>query len=111
PLPMIIMLTSSDQFGDAQRCRDMGVATHLVKPVRQSALRDAIVAAFDVSRRPAEQETRTPQPPSEPGLRILLAEDNVVNQRVAMGHLTKAGHSVTLAENGKVALDAIENAT
>jgi CheY-like chemotaxis protein len=110
-LPTIMLVTSSDQFGDAQRCKDIGVAAYLIKPVRQSALRDAILAALDASRRPVQKETRTPEPPNRPPLRILLAEDNVVNQRVAMGMLTKAGHSVTLAENGKLALDALDKAT
>ena len=110
-LPTVMMLTSSDQSGDAQRCKDVGVAAYLVKPVRQAALREAVLSVLDASRRPAHKETPAVKPPTGPALRILLAEDNVVNQRVAMGLLTKAGHSVTLAENGKLALEALERAT
>jgi CheY-like chemotaxis protein len=106
-----MMVTSSDQFGDAQRCKDIGVAAYLVKPVRQAALRDAVLAALDASRRPVEKAAPAAAAPAGPALRILLAEDNVVNQRVAMGLLTKAGHTVTLAENGKLALDAMDRAT
>jgi two-component system sensor histidine kinase/response regulator len=111
PPPTVMMLTSSDQFGDAQRCKDAGIAAYLVKPVRQTALRDAVLAALDTSRRPAREETPAATAAAGPALRILLAEDNVVNQRVAMGLLTKAGHLVTLAENGKLALDALDKAT
>jgi CheY-like chemotaxis protein len=110
-LPTVMMVTSSDQFGDAQRCKDMGVVAYLVKPVRQSALRDAVLAALDRSRRPSQPEVAAVKAPRGPALRILLAEDNVVNQRVAMGLLTKAGHVVTLAENGKLALDALDSST
>jgi two-component system, sensor histidine kinase and response regulator len=109
--PTVMMVTSSDQFGDAQRCKDIGVAAYLVKPVRQAALKEAVLAAIDTPRRSIEREQQAAVTPTGPALRILLAEDNVVNQRVAMGMLTKAGHSVTLAENGKLALDALDGAT
>jgi two-component system sensor histidine kinase/response regulator len=108
--PTVMMLTSSDQFGDSERCRDVGVAAYLVKPVRQAALREAVLAAIDLPRRPIEPEPHGAETPTGPALRILLAEDNVVNQRVAMGMLTKAGHTVTLAENGKLALEALDGA-
>jgi CheY-like chemotaxis protein len=109
--PTVMLVTSSDQFGDAQRCKDMGVVAYLVKPVRQSALREAVLAALDRSRRPTQKERPAITASLGPALRILLAEDNVVNQRVAMGLLTKAGHVVTLAENGKLALDALDHST
>jgi signal transduction histidine kinase/CheY-like chemotaxis protein len=109
--PTVMMLTSSDQFGDAQRCKEVGVAAYLVKPVRQAALREAMLAAIDLSLRPTEPAPHVVQTLTGPPLRILLAEDNIVNQRVAMGMLTKAGHSVTLAENGKLALAALDGAT
>jgi CheY-like chemotaxis protein len=109
--PTVMMVTSSDQFGDAQRCKDAGIAAYLVKPVRQAALRDAVLAALDTSRRPAPEQAPAAKTPAGPALRILLAEDNAVNQRVAISLLTKAGHVVTLAENGRLALDALDRAT
>jgi signal transduction histidine kinase/CheY-like chemotaxis protein len=110
--PTIMMLTSSDQSGDAARCREMGVASYLVKPVRQAALRDAILTALDGARarRPGPR-TAAPTSSQGPSLRILLAEDNVVNQRVARGLLEKVGHTVALAANGKLALDALDTCT
>jgi two-component system, sensor histidine kinase and response regulator len=112
PLPTVMLVTSSDQFGDAERCKNIGVAAYLVKPVRQAALRDAVLMALNGSKRQMPKEAPAARTaPRGPVLRILLAEDNVVNQRVAMGLLTKVGHAVTLAENGRLALAAIENAT
>jgi two-component system, sensor histidine kinase and response regulator len=110
-LPTVMMVTSSDQFGDAQRCKDMGIVAYLVKPVRQAALREAVLAALDTPQRPSPKDQREITTAAGPPLRILLAEDNAVNQRVAMGLLTKAGHQVTLAENGRLALHAVERAT
>jgi len=110
-LPTVMMVTSSDQFGDAQRCKDMGIVAYLVKPVRQAALRDAVLEALDTPPRPSTPDQRAIATTAGPALRILLAEDNAVNQRVAMGLLTKAGHQVTLAENGRLALDALEQQT
>jgi two-component system, sensor histidine kinase and response regulator len=109
-LPTIMMLTSSDQFGDAARCRAIGVASYLVKPVRQSALREAILGALDKTRQPAPKALRSVNTYDGPPLRVLLAEDNVVNQRVAMSLMTKAGHTVVLASNCRAALAALDAA-
>ena len=70
-------LVGSD--GDAARCRDMGIAAYLIKPVRQSALRDAILRALDAQRDAADmpRRARQPQPHLSAPLKMLLAEDNV----------------------------------
>jgi signal transduction histidine kinase/DNA-binding response OmpR family regulator len=110
-VPTIMMLTSSDHTGDAARCRAMGIAAYLLKPVRQSALREAILRALTKpAERPVPVPVAKPKPVSVP-LRILLAEDNAVNQRVATGLLQKAGHTVTVAANGREALAALDTAT
>jgi signal transduction histidine kinase/CheY-like chemotaxis protein len=106
----IMMLTSSDHVEDAARCRALGVASYLVKPVRQSALRQSILRALGRAARPVLLGRSNAQPPG-PSLRILLAEDNVVNQRVATGVLQKAGHSVTVVANGLEALAALAAVT
>jgi len=111
--PVIMMLTSGEQRGDLERCRDLGVAAYLTKPVRRAELRAAIVAALT-----GRQQRQDPiHEPTEiiirdtglgaGGLRILVAEDNIVNQRVARRVLEKGGHSVVLAENGRKALAAL----
>jgi two-component system, sensor histidine kinase and response regulator len=106
--PTIMMLSSSDQTGDAARCRKMGIACYLVKPVRQAALRASLLKALDGSATKADAAARAKAAPHLTSLNILLAEDNVVNQRVAIGILQKAGHKVTLSENGVQALAALE---
>jgi signal transduction histidine kinase/CheY-like chemotaxis protein len=106
--PTILMLTSSDVLGDAARSRELGVSAYVVKPVRQAALRQIIVkmmatpgaAAVVVAPARVVPIRRTPR-------RILLAEDNPVNQRVARGMLEKAGHTVVLAKDGREAVEAI----
>ncbi len=109
--PTIMMLTSSDHAGDAQRCRKMGLAAYLVKPVRQSALRTAILKALDTSAAQQRADAQDAAQDRLTPLHVLLAEDNVVNQRVAIGLLQKAGHTVTLAANGLEALAALEKGT
>lgn len=107
----IMMLASSDQTKDAARCREMGLSSYLVKPVRQTALRKAISAALGglpALRVTARQMDLTKPHLTGRSLHILLAEDNIVNQRVAIGILERAGHTVTLAEDGKKAVAAFK---
>jgi two-component system, sensor histidine kinase and response regulator len=108
------MLTSSDLGNDLASCRRLGVSAYLIKPVRRAELRAAICSAIatqgplaDLSEAPKGDPafTRKEQAFS---LHILLAEDNAVNQRVFRRILEKAGHTVTLAENGKAALSRFE---
>jgi PAS domain S-box-containing protein len=105
----ILMLTSAGQPGDIARCRELGIEAYLTKPVKQSELLDAIVTALSASLQHAEPEAPAPAPPPGPSrraLRVLLAEDNAVNQRLAVRLLEKQGHSVALAVNGKEAVAA-----
>src|SRR5208337_1129376 len=110
--PTIVMLTSAGHRGDAERCRQLGVAAYLLKPVRQSELREAIAlvlggrpynGAIPLVTRYSLQDVRD----VDDILSILVAEDNLVNQRLAARMLEKRGHRVTLAGNGQEALDAI----
>jgi signal transduction histidine kinase/CheY-like chemotaxis protein len=108
----IMMLTSAGHRRDAARCQDLGVSAYLLKPIRQSELREAIALVF----RAREQEgvpliTRfSLQDGREPAafLRVLVAEDNLVNQRLAVRLLEKRGHRVEVAVNGREALQALE---
>ncbi len=109
--PVTIMLTSGGQRGDAQRCKELGIAAYLIKPVLQSDLlatllrvlgpRSDATVPMPVVTRHMLREARLP-------LRILLAEDNVVNQRLAVRLLEKEGHSVVVAGDGAQALRAFD---
>jgi signal transduction histidine kinase/DNA-binding response OmpR family regulator len=108
----IMMLTSGGQRGDAARCSALGIAAYLLKPVRQSELREAIVRVLNVHEpfgavpmvtRDSLIDERDPAC----ALQILLAEDNPVNQRLATRLLVKRGHQVTVTANGKEALAAL----
>jgi CheY-like chemotaxis protein len=110
---VILMLTSGEQRGDLTRCRELGVSNYLTKPVRRAELRAAILRALSGQAGVLAGRTGAPLSESQ-GLRktdatvalhILLAEDNRVNQRVAVSILEKAGHRVTVANNGREALD------
>jgi signal transduction histidine kinase/DNA-binding response OmpR family regulator len=109
----IMMLTSAGHRGDAARCQELGVAAYLMKPIRQSELREAIArvlgarqqkGAIALITRYSLHDAREPSA----SLRILLAEDNPVNQRLASRLLEKRGHSVVVAGNGCDALGALE---
>ena len=107
----IMMLTSDRQAGDAARCRELGIKVYLVKPIGQSDLLDGILNALgtqildSASTVPSPQGRKAMRP-----LRLLLAEDNPVNAKLALTLLRKWGHEVVLATNGREALDVLEAA-
>jgi two-component system, sensor histidine kinase and response regulator len=108
--PTIIMLTSAGERGDASRCMKLGVAAYLLKPVSQSVLLLAIDKVLQIPSGKAEMKslvTRHSIRESKRKLRILLAEDNPVNQKLATKIFEKMGHSVSVAEDGKKALEAM----
>jgi two-component system, sensor histidine kinase and response regulator len=108
----IMMLTSAGQRGDAARCRELGIAVYLIKPIRQTELLEAILAALGKplgGKRPAVI-TRHTLWENRRKLQILLAEDNVVNQQLAVRLLEKRGHTVTVALDGGEALALLKKA-
>jgi len=112
---IILMLTSAESPEDRERCRRLQVSSYLVKPVRRSELRVAIARAVSASHPKKDGEAScaitnaSATNAINPGLRVLLAEDNVVNQRVASAILQKNGHKVVTAVNGRDALMALSN--
>jgi signal transduction histidine kinase/CheY-like chemotaxis protein len=107
----IIMLSSASHSDEHRRCRELGISAYLTKPVNQSELLDTIMSALGSLQPEDNQSTsaRHQKPEDgEPKLRILLAEDNIVNQKLAMRILEKDGHSVTVANNGQEALEILE---
>ena len=108
---VIMMLTSGDRPGDVARCEHLGIASYLMKPIKQSELFDAIAAAVspdDLEPAPAVVNRISGIEPAQRPLRILLAEDSLVNQKLAIGLLQRAGHTLQIANNGKEALAALE---
>jgi two-component system, sensor histidine kinase and response regulator len=112
---VVMMLTSGERREDIERCRELGISVYLTKPVRRADLHSAIVRAITrqaTGRREGEPLRSAFKPALKPapgsGMHILLAEDNVVNQRVAVRILEKEGHYVVIAQNGREALDALD---
>ncbi|WP_010588415.1 PAS domain S-box protein [Schlesneria paludicola] len=104
---VIMMLSSGASSGDAARCRELGAAAHLMKPIKQSDLHLTIATTLgNAAKRAAQQSTKIDS--TCPPLRILLAEDGYANQTLAVGVLKKWGHTVTIANNGQEAIEAWE---
>jgi CheY-like chemotaxis protein/HPt (histidine-containing phosphotransfer) domain-containing protein len=110
---VLMMLSSAGQTGDAARCRELGISTYLTKPIKQSDLLDAILNALSLTfAHDAMHEPPTPPSPTTlRRLHVLLAEDNAVNQKLAMRLLEKRGHTVVVVGDGKQALAALERET
>ena len=108
----IIILTSLGQRGDAARLKSMGCSDYLVKPIKKDRLRDALVDAVNPEQAGiAESPPTTRHDLSEKkrnGRPILLADDNTINQKVALFQLQKAGYSVDVVENGLAAVERVQ---
>jgi len=107
----IMMLSSGARPGDRARCFELGISAYLTKPVKQSDLMDTIMGVLATQSqvrkaRPRKEATRVP--PGSRRLRVLVAEDNAVNQQVAAGLLERAGHEAVVAGNGREALALLE---
>jgi CheY-like chemotaxis protein len=120
---VLVMFTSVGRRGDARRLREAGFAAYLVKPVRPSQLMDTLAAVWGARRQEiptglvtrhtlAESRAAKTPPPPETSRHIrayvLVAEDNIVNQKVAAGILEELGCRVDVAGNGKEALERFE---
>jgi CheY-like chemotaxis protein len=101
---VIMMLSSCDQVSVAARCRALGASTCLVKPIRSTELLSSIRSSLGV--RQAIPVVASPvSTPLHRALRILVAEDNAINQKLAVALLHKMGHEVTLAGDGREAFE------
>jgi signal transduction histidine kinase/DNA-binding response OmpR family regulator len=113
----IIMLTSGGQRGDAARCRELGIAAYLTKPIRQAELKETVlsvlaskspgIAPSTLITRHSLREARSASSRLET-LRVLLAEDNPVNQQLAVQLLQKRGLKPVVVGDGRKAVEAIE---
>jgi CheY-like chemotaxis protein len=105
----IILLTSAGQRGDSARCRELGIAGYLTKPVRQSELHAAIVAVLGARGKETTTVTRhSVREDRAQGQRILIAEDNVVNQQVIRRLVERQGHTAIVVDTGTKAIAALD---
>ena len=104
----IIMLTSAGTPQDVERCRKLGIAGYLTKPVKQSELFDSLVTVMgEPAPEPARLKRRR-KGGLRKSFRVLLAEDNAINQMLATRVLEKLGHAVTVVGNGREALRRVQ---
>jgi signal transduction histidine kinase/DNA-binding response OmpR family regulator len=106
---LIMMLSAAGHRQESNRCRELGLTHHVTKPLRQRELFQAFVGALGKPA-PASAATVETGNSSKQGrcLHILLAEDNAVNQQLAMRLLQKRGHTVTIAASGREAVELLE---
>ncbi len=110
----IIMLTSGARPEDDSNLRSLGISLHLLKPAKQSELYNAVVSSLNAVSSTRESAKLKPDGDSlsvQRHLNVLLAEDNAVNQKLAVGILQRLGHQVTIANNGMEALNLLEDKT
>jgi len=107
----IMMLTSSGQRGDAARCEELGISAYAMKPVRQAELQDVICRLLGENADARSLITRyslADTGKAKVSLRVLVAEDNIVNQKLVARLLEKRGHCVKIVGNGREALESLE---
>ena len=107
---VVMMLTSGDRSDATARCEHLGIAAYLLKPIKQSELRAAIELALGIVS-PSEDALKAlarQQPRRIGPLHVLLVEDSLVNQKLAVAVLEIQGHRITIANNGREALEALE---
>jgi two-component system, sensor histidine kinase and response regulator len=107
---IIMMLSSFDRDADVARCNDLGVDAYLVKPIKQSDLFDAIARSLGAHGvEGGSQRAAAESLPSVRPLKLLLAEDSLANQKLAVGLLSRWGHSLDVVDNGRQAVAAVQN--
>jgi CheY-like chemotaxis protein/HPt (histidine-containing phosphotransfer) domain-containing protein len=104
-----ILLTPELHADDQARCQKLGISAELLKPVKQSELLDALGASVGEWEIDSPKKVLPAAAPDAPVLNILLAEDSVINQKLAVALLEKHHHRVTVAGTGKQAIQALEN--
>ncbi|MGG6263496.1 MULTISPECIES: GAF domain-containing protein [unclassified Leptolyngbya] len=106
----LIMMTSVHRWGGAKRMAELGFSAYLIKPVKQSRLLDCIMSTMS----PTEPTKSTITPvqtvsnPANSKLKILLVEDNIVNQKVTLNQLKHLGYTADVAANGKEAIEMLD---
>ena len=107
----IVMLTSGGYRGDAARCRELGIAAYVTKPFDRLELRDVLLRVLcggAAARKTRELITGHTIRERSKSLNVLVAEDNAVNQKLIERLLGKKGHTVTVVQNGREALEMVQ---
>jgi len=107
----LVLLLSAGHQDASERCREMGIENCVTKPAKSSDLLDAVLKALDATGTQEKPLDTAAKPVSQSALRILLAEDALVNQEVAVGLLELQGHKVVVANNGKEAVEVFSHDT
>ena len=107
----LVLLSSAGTRGDALRCSKLRMDAYLLKPVKQSTLAETIARVLGGSREENPSPARTSHKSLDGcgGLRVLLAEDNIVNQKLAVRLIEKRGHTVVVANDGVEALEKVQS--
>jgi two-component system, sensor histidine kinase and response regulator len=109
--PTLMMLSSAGRQDDAARCRSLGMAGYLTKPIKPSELLEAISEALgSAANQEAAGSSESVECRPARRLRVLLAEDNVINQRLVVRALERDGHTVEVVGDGQAAVDRISEA-
>ena len=104
---VIMMLTSGDHTDDVARCESLGIAAYMMKPIKQSDLFDAMALALKITvPEDLVAASKAAKARAVGPLKILLAEDSLVNQKLAVAFLESQGHEVTIVDNGREAVAA-----
>ena len=114
---LLVMMTSIGQRGDIKRVKELGFSAYLTKPVRQSDLYDCLAQVLGVSKKQAKGGEQKKEfitrhsiiESRRANVRILIAEDNIVNQKVALKMLEKMGFRADAVANGREAVKAVED--
>jgi len=106
--PALILVSPANLRAESARCRELAVAASLTKPVVREDLQQAVRELLSRDARLVSETAGASEPSAARGLDILLAEDNPVNQKLALLLLTKQGHRVSVADNGEAALKLLE---
>lgn len=104
----ILMLTSVNSAEDLARSKELGLSSYLIKPVRRSALLSAIMESLDGSPAFPEEAVPLADLTRRRSFKVLVAEDNPVNRKLASSILQRAGHNAILVTNGKEAVDSVK---
>ena len=112
---LLVMLSSRGMRGDAITMKKIGFSAYLTKPVKKTQLLDCLETVLGTSQRKRVNNQKenlvtkyTLNEAKKSNMKILLAEDNVVNQKLAVRLLEKKGYTIDIAENGKLAIEALK---